>query len=59
MENDRIGKRIYVGQCPGSHSVGRLLKRWIDNMKECLKKRGLDVSKQKEWSLIGVNGRGL
>ena len=33
MERDRIG----------SSSVGRPRKRWIDTMKECLKKRGLDV----------------
>ena len=23
MENDRISKRVYVGECAGSHSVGR------------------------------------
>ena len=30
IENDRIAKRVYVGEGAGSHSVGRLLKRWID-----------------------------
>ena len=43
MERNRIAKRIYVGECAGSCSVGRLQKRWIGTMKECLKKRGLDV----------------
>ena len=43
MENDRFVKRVYVGEFAGSCSVGRLQKRWIDTMKECLKKRGLDV----------------
>ena len=43
MENDRIAKRVYVGVCPGSRSVGRLQNRWIDTVKDCLKKRGLDV----------------
>ena len=43
MENDRIAKRIYVGECAGSCSVGRSQKRWIDTVKDCLKKRGLDV----------------
>ena len=33
----------YVGEWAGSCSVGRLWKRWIDAMKDCLKKRGLDV----------------
>ena len=27
----------------GSRSVGRPSKRWMDTMKECLKKRGLDI----------------
>ena len=40
---DRIAKRVYVGQCAGSCSVGRPWKRWIDTMKEYLKKRGLDI----------------
>ena len=43
MERDRIVKRVYAGECVGSHSVGRLWKRWIDTVKDCLKKRGLDV----------------
>ena len=43
MERDRIAKRVYVGECAGSHSVGRPRKRWIDTAKECLRKRGLDV----------------
>ena len=43
MERDRIDKRVYVGECAGSHSVGRAWKIWIDTVKDCLKKRGLDV----------------
>ena len=35
-ENDRIAKRVYVGECAGSHSVHRLWKRSIDIMKDCL-----------------------
>ena len=27
MENDRIAKRGYVGECAGNHSVGRPQKR--------------------------------
>ena len=42
-ENGRIAKRVYVRECAGSHSVGRSLKKWIDTVKDCLKKRGLDV----------------
>ena len=47
MENDKNAKRIYVGQCAGSCSVGRLWKRWIDTKKDCLKKRfGYQASKE-------------
>ena len=42
-ENDRITKCAYVGQCAGSRSVGRPRKRWIDTVKDCLEKRGMDV----------------
>ena len=42
-ENDRIAKRVYVGECAGSRSVSRPRKRWIDTVKDYLKKRGLDV----------------
>ena len=43
MERNKIAKRVYVGECAGSHSVGRPRKRWIDTLKEYLKKRGLDA----------------
>ena len=43
MENDRIAKRAYVRQCAGSHSVCRPRKRWLDTLKDCFKKRRLDV----------------
>ena len=32
MENDRITKRAYVGEC-----AGMLRKRWIDTMQDYLK----------------------
>ena len=43
VQRDRIVKRVYVGECAGSRSLGRPQNRWIDTMKECIKKRGLDV----------------
>ena len=43
MENDKAAKRVYVGECAGSCLVGRPRKRWIDPVKDCLMKRGLDV----------------
>ena len=44
MENDRIANRVYVGECVGIRSVGRPRKRWTDTVKNCLRKRGLDMS---------------
>ena len=43
MENDGIAKRVYVGECGGSCSEGRPRKRWVDTVKDYLKKGGLDV----------------
>ena len=43
MENDRIAKRVYVGECAGNCIVGRPWRRWIDTVKDCLGKRGLYV----------------
>ena len=37
MENDRIDKRVYVGDYSGDRSMGRPRKRWIDTVKDCLK----------------------
>ena len=45
MEKDKSAKGVYVGEFAGSRSVGRPRKRWIDNVKECLKKRELVVRK--------------
>ena len=43
MENDKIAKRVNVGEYTGSRSVGMPRKRWINTVKDCLKKRGLDI----------------
>ena len=42
MESNRIAKRVYVGECAASRSVGRPRKRWTDTdtvVKECLYKK--------------------
>ena len=38
MKNDMIDKSFYVGEC-----AGRPRKKWIDTVKDCFKKRALDV----------------
>ena len=34
MEDDRVAKRVYVGECAGRLSMGMSRKRWINNLKE-------------------------
>ena len=43
-----IAKRIFVGECAGSRSAGMPKKRWTDTVKECLKKRALDIRKARK-----------
>ena len=65
--NDRIAKRVYVGGYAGSHSVGKLQKRWIDTVKDCLKKRFLDVRQARRmmhdrsvwWGFVRGNAWGI
>ena len=46
-ENDRIAKRVYVGECVDNRLVGRSRKRWNDSLNNCL-------NKQKGWCMIGI-----
>ena len=59
MEDDRISKRAYVGECAGSLSVGRPCKRRIDNLKDCLKKICLDVRQARRVVHDKVDWRGF
>ena len=47
-ENDRVAKILYVGEWAVIHSVGRPRKRWIDTVKECLRKRSLDIRQERK-----------
>ena len=61
MERDRIAKRVYVIEYAGSRLEGRWQKRWIDTMKDCLRKRGLDIRQARrmvgvcEWECMGYS----
>ena len=59
MERDRIAKRVYVGECAGSRSVGRPRKRRIDTVKERLKERGLDIREARRMVEERSEWRGL
>ena len=50
IERDGVAKRVCVGECAGSHSAGGPRKRWLDIVKECLKKRAMRmVQDRSEW----------
>ena len=67
MENDRIAKRVHVGESQGRRLVGRLQKRWIDSLNDCLKKRGLNVGQARRmvydrnewWEFVRGNAWGI
>ena len=44
MENNRLAKRVFVEEYSGSRSAR---ERWTDTVKECLRKRGLDIRQAK------------
>ena len=58
-ERDRIAKRVYEEECAGSRSVGSPRKRWIYTVKECIRKRGLDVRQARKMVQDRMNGGGL
>ena len=43
MEDNRIAKRVYIGECADIRSVGRPRKRSTGTVKDCLRKRSLDA----------------
>ena len=59
MKNGRITKRRHVGECAGSHSVGRPQKRWIDTVKDCSKKRCLYVRQARRMEHDRIEWRGF
>ena len=61
LERDRITKRVYVGECAGSRSVGRPRKRWIDIVKDCLDIREArrTVQDKSEWREYMGRSRGM
>ena len=59
MERDRIATRVYIGECAGSRSEVRPRKRWIDTVKECSRRRGLDVRQTRRMVQDKSEWRGL
>ena len=58
-EKDMIAKRVYAGECAGSHSVGKPRKRWIDTVKDCLRKIFLGVWQARRMEHVRSEWRGF
>ena len=56
MEDDKDAKRVYVGECAGSLSVGRPRKRWIDTV---IRKRDLDLKQGRRMAQDRCEWRGF
>src|SRR5678815_2110545 len=56
MNDSRLVKRMYSGECVGNRPVGRPKKKWIESVNECLKERNesladarIKVHNRSEW----------
>ena len=58
MKKEKIAKKVNVGECVVSRSVGRPRKRWIGTVKDCLRKVWM-LDKQGEWCMMGAYRGGL
>ena len=59
MENNKMAKRVFVGDCACSRSVGKPRKRWIDTVKDYLRKRTLNVRQARRMVQDRIEWRGF
>src|SRR5678815_4553858 len=45
MNDSRLVKRMYSGECVGNQQAGRPKKKWIESVNECLKDRNVSLAK--------------
>src|SRR5678816_1567325 len=44
MNDSRLVKRMYSGECVGNRPAGRPKKKWIESVKECLQERNVSLA---------------
>src|SRR5678815_4314459 len=44
MNDSRLVKRMYSGECVGNRPAGRQKKKWIEAVKECLQERNVSFA---------------
>ena len=63
MNESRLVKRMYSGECVGNRPAGRPKRKWIESVNECLKERNVSlaearikVQKRSEWGVFLKKG---
>ena len=44
MNDSRLVKRMYSGECVGNQQAGRPKEKWIESVNECLKERNVSLA---------------
>src|SRR5678816_4581044 len=44
MDDSRLVRRMYSGECAGNRPAGRPKEKWIESVKECLKKKNVSLA---------------
>ena len=44
MNDSRLVKRMYSGECVGNRPAGRPKRKWIESVNECLKERNVSLA---------------
>src|SRR5678815_4819944 len=59
MNDSRLVKRMYSGECFGNRPAGRPKKKWIESVKECLQVTNVSLAKarrkmhdRREWHCV-------
>ena len=59
MDENRLVKRMYSGECVGKKPVGRPKKRWIELVRDCLKERNVSMDEARRMVLDRNEWRGF
>jgi len=63
MSEERVVKRLYQNTAEGSRSVGRPRLRWMDDMREDLRRMGVTIwricaHRRDDWKMVSEGGQG-
>src|SRR5678815_3550373 len=59
MDDSRLVKWMYSGECAGNRSAGRPRKKWIESAKKCLEERNVSLAEARRKVHNSCEWRGL